>query len=65
MARSLWSDQQSIRPLYPPSSGDFATMELTYASPPLPAARPGLLVQPLSDKDVTWLPRFFLSPFTV
>ena len=29
----------------------------------MPAAsrRPGLSVQPLSDKDVTWLPRFFLS----
>ena len=63
MARSLWSDQQSIRPLYPPSSGDLATMELTYARPPLPVA----LVCPCSlcQRDVTWQPRFFPSPFTV
>src|SRR5262249_50966437 len=30
---------QNIRPPYPPLSGDFATMELCYARPPLPAAR--------------------------
>ena len=59
MAHSLWSDQQSIRPLYPPSSGDFATMELTYARPPLPVA---LVCRcSLCQRDVTWLPRFFLS----
>jgi hypothetical protein len=28
-------DLQSIRPPYAPSSGDFATMELSYARPPL------------------------------
>ena len=30
-------------------------------STPAASRRPGLSVQPLSDKDVTWLPRFFLS----